>query len=403
MIAYNQEFINNLALVKKAKQWYARNFISDVQMVTIQKKYSTNFYNPNLFVKIGLFIFTSIAISAALGFYMLFCFTASNGLELSDVFPVFTCILFAGLCLAGLELFIRNKLIYRSGVDEALLYSALGFILSGIVYSIGSYNYNATLISAVVFLPFVVIASIRYTDTIVSIVAVICIYIILFLLLLKIGAIAKLIMPFFLMLVSATFYFIAKKQKQKEVLLPWKNCLVATESIAMIVFYLACNYFVIRESSIAFFNMELSNGEDIPLAFVFYILTALVPIAYVFMGLKKKDKISLWIGLLLLAIAVLTFKYYFSLGHPEISLTVAGIVMILIAYLSIRYLKTDKHGITFKEDVDEDNFLKTNAEALIIAQSFSQQVHSSPQPENNLGGTDLGGGDFGGAGSGGNY
>jgi hypothetical protein len=402
MIAYNQEFINNLALIKKAKQWYARNLLSDVQMANIQKKYPINFYNPNLFVKIGLFIFTNIAISAALGFYVLFCFTGSNGLEHSDVFPVVTCIIFATLCMVALELFVRNKLIYRSGVDEALLYSTLGFILFAIAYSVGTYNDNAVLISALIFLPFLIIASIRYIDTIVSIVALICVYIILFLLLLKTGDIAKLIMPFFLMLLSAAFYFIAKKQKQKEVLLPWKKCLVAAECIAMIVFYLACNYFVIRESSISFFYMVLNEGEDIPLAFVFYALTALVPIAYVFMGLKKKDKISLWIGLLLVAIAALTFKYYFSLGHPEISLTIAGIVMIVIAYISIRYLKTDKLGITFKEDIDEDNFLKTNAEALLIAQSFSQQVHSS-QPENNVGNTDFGGGDFGGAGSGGNY
>ncbi|MGB3946688.1 MAG: hypothetical protein WBM13_01780 [Bacteroidia bacterium] len=403
MIAYNQEFINNLAIVKKAKQWYARNLISDLQMITIQKKYTANFYNPNLFVKIGLFVFTCVAISAALGFYTLFCFTVSNGLEHSDLFPVFTCMLFAALCFVGLELFVRNKLVYRSGVDEALLYSALGFILSGILYSIDYYYYNTTLVSALVFLPFVVIASIRYTDTIVTIVTVICLYIILFYLFLKLGAIAKLIMPFFLMLVSASLYFVVKKLKQKEALLAWKKCLIAIECITMIVFYLACNYFVIRETSISFFNMDLNEGEDIPLAFVFYLLTALVPMAYVFMGLKNKDKISLWIGLLLVAVAAFTFKYYFSLGHPEISLTIAGVVMILIAYTSIRYLKTDKHGVTFKEDIDEDNFLKTNAEALLIAQSFSKQVYSSPQPDNNLGGADLGGGDFGGAGSGGNY
>jgi len=395
MIAYNQEFITNLALVKKAKQWYARNFISDAQMATIQKKYHTDFYNPNLFVKIGLFIFTSIAVSAALGFYTLFCFTASNGLELSDSFPIFTCVFFAALCIGGLELFIRNKLIYRSGVDEALLYSALGFILSGILFSIDDDSTNGMLVTSILFLPFLVAASIRYIDTIASIFTVLCVYTLFFLFLLKLGDIAKLIMPFALMILSAAIYVIAKKQKQKAFLLPWKNCLIAAECIAMIVFYLSCNYYVIRESSIEFFDMELAIGEDIPLAFVFYFLTASVPLLYVFMGLKNKDKISLWIGLLLVAIAVLTFKYYFSLGHPEITLTIAGIIMIMVAYFSIRYLKTDKHGITFKEDIDEDNFLKTHAEALLVAQSFSQQVHTPQQPENNLGG-----GNFGGAGSG---
>ncbi|MBN8697870.1 MAG: hypothetical protein J0L87_15170 [Bacteroidetes bacterium] len=398
MIAYNQTFINNLAVLKKAKQWYAHGFISSGQMSAILKKYHVDFYDPNIFVKIGLFIFTTITVSAALGFYTLFAFTASNGLEFSDLFPIITSIFFAIICIAALELFIRNKMIYRSGVDEALLYSAYGFILSAILFTVDNDSSNGALISSILFLPFLAAGSIRYLDTISSILTVLCVYVIYFLTLLNLGDIAKLIMPFALMLLSAFIYLMAKKQKKKDAVLPWKNCLIAAESIALIIFYLSCNYFVIRESSIEFFDMNLAEGEDIPLAFIFYALTALVPIGYIFMGLKNKDKVSLWIGLLLVAVAVLTFKYYFSLGHPEVTFTIAGMIMILIAYFSIRYLKTDKHGITFKEDVDEDNFLKTNAEALVIAQSFSQQVHS-PQQANN----DLGGGDFGGGGSGGKF
>ena len=59
-------------------------------------------------------------------------------------------------------------------------------------------------------------------------------------------------------------------------------------------------------------------------------------------------------------------------------------------------MKTPKHGITFEEDKDEDHFLKTNAEALIIAQSFSQQGQNISQQDD----VKLGGGDFGGAGAG---
>ncbi|MBL7884272.1 MAG: hypothetical protein JNL69_09395 [Bacteroidia bacterium] len=395
MIAYNKKFITHLAIIKKAKQWYAEKLISAEQMALLLKKYQTDFYSPNLFIKIGLFIFTLITISAALGFYSLFSFTAINGLEQSNVFPVFTSILFAIICIVILELFIQNKLIFRSGVDEALLYAALSFILSGILFAVDNDSNNGMLISSIVFLPFLVVASIRYIDTITSILTMICMYCIVFLILLKLGDIAKLIMPFALMVISAIFYLSIKKQKKQEKLSLWKNCFTAAECIVMIVFYLACNYYVIRESSVEFFNMELQAGEDIPLAFVFYILTALVPLLYVFVGLKNKDKVSLWIGLLLVAIAAFTFKYYFSLGHPEITLTFAGIAMILTAYFSIRYLKIDKHGITFKEDMDEDNFLKSNAEALLVAQSFSQQVHTPQQPENTFGG-----GNFGGAGSG---
>lgn len=395
MIAYNKQFLNNLAIVKRSKQWFAHDLITIEQMSIIQDQYQADFYKPNLFVKIMLFIFTVIAISAGLGLFIYFAFEGNRYLDQSNGFAIFTSCFFAVVCIALLELFIKNKTIYRSGVDEALLYSALAFIYYAISFMVNDIETNAILFTFILFLPFIVFAAIRYIDTLTAILSILCLYAIFFLFILKLGDIAKLIMPFALMILSAVIYFFVKKQKQRDDLTAWKNSLIAIEATAMVIFYLAGNYFVIRESSIEFFNMELSAGQDIPIAFLFYILTAIVPVAYVFYGLKNKDKVSLWIGLLLVAAAVLTFKYYFSLGHPEITLTIAGIIMILAAYFSIRYLRSDKHGITFKEDPDEDNFLKTNAEALIIAQTFSQVK----QPDT----TNFGGGDFGGAGSGGSF
>jgi hypothetical protein len=214
----------------------------------------------------------------------------------------------------------------------------------------------------------------------------------------KFGDVAKLIMPFVLMLFSAVLYFQIKKVKIKTKLFYWKSCMEAVEFLSLIIFYMACNYYVIRESSIEFFNMDLQIGEDIPLAFIFYILTASVPLGYIYFGLKQKDKTLLWSGLVLLAASSLTFKYYFSLGHPEIALTAAGIVLIGVSYFAIKYFKTPKHAITFEEQIDEDSFLKTNAEALIIVETLTQK--NTPLTQN---GVDFGGGQSGGAGSGGSY
>ncbi len=86
------------------------------------------------------------------------------------------------------------------------------------------------------------------------------------------------------------------------------------------------------------------------------------------------------------------------MGHPEISLTVAGIILILAAYFSIKYFKTPKHGITFEEDIDANSILKSNAEALIIVEGMTQKTGSSSQND-----FEFGGGESGGAGSGGSY
>jgi hypothetical protein len=400
MIAYNLQFISNLKLIQSIKQWFALGLLSLEQKNDALKTYSVPFYNPNLFVKIGLFIFTWFAISGALGVFSLFFIdTLSHGD--SKLFSIITCVVFSIGCTAVLEHYIKVKQLYRSGVDEALLYAALGFVLADIcfiTFDVERYdnNYqNMVLGILLLFLPFTIAASIRYIDTFTTLVSVGIIYAICFILLLKLGDVAKLIMPFALMLLSVIIYYVAHLNQQRSTFTPWRNNIITSKAIAMIVFYVAGNYFVIRECSIGFFNMQLNQGEDIPLAIVFYAFTALVPIGYIYYGLIKKDKLHLWIGLLLVSVAVLTFKYYFSLGHTELSLTIAGSVLMLMAYMAIRYLKTDKHGITFKEEIDEDNFINTNIEAITVVQGFG--TNDAPPKDT------FGGGSFGGGGAGADF
>ncbi|MES2593446.1 MAG: hypothetical protein V4608_16305 [Bacteroidota bacterium] len=399
MIAYNPTFIRNSAIVKKSKQWFSKNLLTAEQMNTISANYITGFYSPNFFIKTGLFLFTFIAISASFGFFSLLYFT--SGAHSEKFFFTFSSLLFSGICIFFLEFFIRQKNVYRAGVDECLLYAALSFIFTsiGIITNIEFETSNDFLLFCFLAVPFLIAAVVRYTDQLVTLALGVALYLIFFLSLLKLGHIAKQIMPFALMLISVPVYLTAIKQKQRKELFHWKQCFTVFECLALIIFYLAGNYFVIRESSIAFFDMQLTEGQNIPLAFVFYILTALVPVLYIYYGLKRKDKTLLWTGLILVTAAVLTFKYYFSLGHPEITLTLAGSILITIAYLGIKFLKTPKHGITFEEGYDEDSFLKSNAEALVIAQQMGgqhQQTQTQSSPE-------FGGGGFGGAGSGGNF
>jgi hypothetical protein len=402
MIAYNPHYISNLKLLQKTKQWFPLRLLTYKQYKQTEAKYTVMFYSPNTFVKIGLFIFTLLALLGVLGLYMLlFGQLVSSGNEF--IFATFTSVLFAIGCFTVLEKLIKTKQLYNSGVDEALLYAALSFVCAGICFVLYNNNnnyyyndYSNTLLTMLcLFLPFVIFASIRYIDTLTTLVSVSVVYTISFLLIMKLGAFTTVIMPFALMLLSAVIYYVAHLQLQNKALILWHTIIHTCRGAAMLVFYVVGNYFVVRECSITYFNTPLNEGDDIPLAIVFYVFTAIVPIAYIYYGLIKKDKLPLWIGLLLVAAAALTFKYYFSLGHPEISLTVAGIVLISSAYAAIRYLKTDKHGITFNEELNDDTLLKTNMEALTIVQGFS--TTQTPAKDT------FGGGDFGGAGAGANF
>lgn len=401
MIVYNTKLLTNIAMVKKAKQWFSLNLISAPQMAAVLKKYPVEYFKPNVFIKIGLFIFTFFIIGAAMSVISLFTFMVFSQLESFEGYGIFMSILFGGVAGFLLEKFIKWRNWYSNGIDDALLYATLGSVLSVLIFIISLTNLNdedSFLLICYIMLPILALAIMRYVDRIVTIVFAVCAYIVVFLTVMKLGTIAKFIMPFVFMAVSLAAYFLVKKQKTKASAFHYRKCIDVLKVITLIVFYLSGNYYVIRESSVEFFNLDLSLDGDIPMAFVFYAFTAIVPIVYLIFALRNKDKLLLLVSLLLIAIAALTFKYYFSLGHPEVTLTLAGMVMVCVAYISIRSLKTDKKGITFKDDPNEDTFFRSNAEALIIAQSFS-----SPAQTTNGNGVEMGGGDFGGAGSGGKY
>lgn len=400
MIAYNKDILEHLAIKQKARNWFSNGQLNVTEMAAILKAYPLSVYKPNVFIRLGLFVFMLFMVSAAMGFFTLFTVAIFSVLDTMTGYWIFMNVLFAGLCFFFLEKFIQWRNWFGNGMDDALLYSALSF--TGAVFAISIFagdmnEENSFMLWFLIMLPVLLFAAVRYIDRIASIAAVICLYCLVFVVLMKLGSIAKFIIPFAFMVLSALLFFLFRKLISDQKHSHYRKCLYVARTLVMLVFYMSGNYYVIRESSVEFFDLNLSENEDIPFAFFFYVFTALVPLVYLYFGLKHKDKHGVWSGLILIALAVLTFKYYFSLGHPEVTLTLAGLIMIVLSYMSIKYLRTDKHGITFKDDPNEDNFLKTNAEALAIAQSFGSAA--SPQQQ----GVEFGGGKFGGGGSGSNY
>ncbi len=394
MTAYLKKYLENTIILAQSKRWFSRELINTEQMARIQNEYKTPFYTPNIFIRIGLFLFTCFAISSSYGFYWFV-------MNMIDYNVGDTAILISGLifgigCAVVLEIFIRSKNLYRAGVDDALLYAGLSYLGLAIGMSVSEYHMNeedSVLWFSLISLPILIAAAIRYTDTLVTLAAMFCGCVIYFLLILKLGEIAKLIMPFAFMILAGVFISLSRTSRKKEKYAVWKNNLIMAETFNLILFYTACNYFVIRECSLEFFNMDLQEGQDIPMGWLFWILTMGVPVFYIVWGLKKKDKVFLWAGLLLIGVSVMTFRNYYSVAPPEVALSIAGVVMIILAYMGIKYFRTGKNGITYVEEPDEDNFLKENLEALVIAQTMGT---SGPSTEKSVG---PGGGDFGGGGS----
>jgi hypothetical protein len=193
------------------------------------------------------------------------------------------------------------------------------------------------------------------------------------------GGIFEQIIPIVFLLVFAPFYFLIRSFARNTRFDVWSDCLTVLEALALLTIYAAGNYFIVRELSEQLMNVYLEPGNDIPFAWLFYSLTVLIPVLYLYSGIKRKDVILLRVSLIVLAFSVFTFKYYFSLGHPEITLTIAGAILLTLALYLFRYLKTPRHGYT-RENLLREKWAGANPEAFIISQTMggNQVTHEVP-------------------------
>lgn len=380
--AYNLVSLKNLLVQKEVKGWMKQALITPEQNAVIQKEYPCQFYHPNILIRVALFAATLLGLFGATGLLILLMDAFSENTFASAA-------VFAGFCAIGmLEIFVGTKSHFKSGVTEALLYYAEGFIIGGLMILFETSETQAAYIMLIIFS----VAAIRYLDLISTLCAVLSFAYIIFFTCYNIGGLAQQIIPFVMILTFGSIYFLIRRFKQQDAFQPWYDALLIIESVSLLIVYCGGNYFVVRELSIEMMGLYLEDGQDIPFAFIFYALTIIIPIAYLYFGIKRKDIVLIRVSLIVIAFSVLTFKYYFSLGHPEITLTIAGIILIGISLLLLNYLKVIRSGFTRENHLPE-KWADMNVEAIVISQTLGgNEIKVGDAPVQS-------GGDFGGGGS----
>ena len=380
MIAYDKKSIEALAIRKHAVGWFKLNLIDEVTKINIFNAHQTKFKTTTLFSKIGVFIFTLLAAIFASG-----SLSGLVGLGGSEIGAGIMILIFGGVGTFLLENMIKSKNLYRSGIDNALVYFSSWSILVGIALII---NNGPEQLGLTYFFACIIFTgySIRYSDVLTTILAYVSLLFFIYVLL---SNLSFSIIPFSFMILSAIIYVITKRKLSDNKLKYWTSCIQTLRILSLLSFYMAGKYYVIRTMTVEMLHFYHEEGKDIPIAIVFFIFTAIIPLLYIYYALKTKDRLILLTGIIITVFSALTFKARFSVGHPEILLTLVGALVIFIAYISIKYLKTPKHGFT--NDADQ-NF--EELEALAIVQTFK------PSHAANDSKIEMGGGKFGGGGAG---
>ncbi|GAA0563596.1 hypothetical protein [Chitinophaga japonensis] len=375
MIAYNSIWLDNIALQQEATEAYRRHCITAGERERIVQAYPEGFYTPNSYIRIGLFLLTAIIVLFSLGLLMLILADA-----LEDAWRGM--LVFSGLtALGALELFIHDPKHYRSGVDDALLWS--GVALVSIPFCVDT-SLPAWACCALVGLV-ALAATLRYADSLLAALAVVSLLGCLFYGYHPLGAFAQSTAPFLLMTGSLAIYILARKWGKA---LRWRHyahCCTVMEITALLTLYAAGNYFVVRETGNALLGLHLLPGQDMPAGGFFWASTVLLPLLYIVLGVRGKNTILLRTGLVLLAAAVFTIEHYYDVASLEAEMIVGGLALVAFAWALIRYLEEPRHGFTYREDTSSGHQEAAQAESLVIADTFPPP-EPSPDPGFKFGG-----------------
>ncbi|RTQ53524.1 hypothetical protein EJV47_01930 [Hymenobacter gummosus] len=389
--AYNPDWPRHEALQAQARRWHRRGLLTAEQLAAVEARFPLDFYRPHLFLRIGLFLFTVLGALASVGFW-------GMTTQFDFLGTLIPCLLIGAVVL---ELVIRRKRLYHSGADNALLYLELLGLVTLIGYVVfekldqepGPGTASLTVVLLLI-LALLVLATLRYADVLVAVVAYLCALLLLgnVLLALPFGT---LLLPFVLGAASAGAYAWFTRQLRRPDRLYYRRCLAWLRGLALGTAYLAVNYWAVREGNAALLSGYAPESPQIPLAWLFCLLTAAIPLLYLVQGLRRPDRTWLWLGLLTAAFSVFTLRYYRSLLPAETAATLAGAFLTALAVWATRYLHPARHGLTSAPDEAEDQQL--NLESLVVAQT----AHSAPDAA--PAGVQFGGGHSGGGGATGSY
>ncbi|HTH58123.1 MAG TPA: hypothetical protein VL728_18880 [Cyclobacteriaceae bacterium] len=379
--AYNEDSLYRLEAIKEAKRWEKGTFISKDQLTAIVEEYKVNLYHPNLMIRLLLFVATALGLSGVTGLFGTILFSGASRNLICTV-----CILYGAGTLLVLEKVMLKNNHFKSGVTEAIMYYACGFLICGIG---GLTDFDLIALTTWTCVIVFSLAAIRYLDLLMTAAALLSLAYGLFYHLYEMGGIGQRLIPFVFIIVFAAGFLMFRKLEQKKSLLIWTNNLMVAESLSLLLAYAGGNYFVVRELSVNLMSLQIEEGGDVPFAYIFYALTLLIPCLYLYFGIKKKDILLIRVSLFVFAFSAFTFKYYFSMGTPEITLTLAGAIVFGIALAVMNYLKIMRKGFT-RENLLSEKWAATNIQSFVISQTLGG--NQAPATQDTPGGGRFGGG-----------
>lgn len=383
MIVYDKELLENTYLFAEAKKRNEEGFISDEQLADIKKQLRVLKSHNNILIRIGFYLLGTMLLSSLMGVISLFALGAA-----SSNYWVLTFLYFL-MAFAGSEILTKQQDQFGYGLDDAFILGFQAFLCATIGIA-----FESPMAALITYSIIGLLAGIRYVHTVSILFSLIAFTGTVCYAVLELKVIGSAFLPFILFFLAIVFYFIYSKINKDSRLYYYENAIAVLQGFSLILGYFSLNYLVVRELSEALLNVTVLPGQDISFAFLFYGFTFLIPLFYLVYSLYSKDRLMLSIGLLTFGFSIYTIRFYYHILPIEVAMILGGILLFAIAYFSIKKIKDNEKGITFKRARGADSDILPNIEALIVSTQVDLKTTESQSK------MPFGGGGFSGGGAG---
>ena len=290
---------------------------------------------------------------------------------------------------------VKEAKFYGNGLDDAAIFGTILSVASGVAM-ISDWNYTLAsfIVAATSFFFYL-----RYINIPALLIACCSFIYGLSIFMFDTISFGKSLLPFVFIILSFIVYFVCKKIEINLVKPYYTSGLILVKCFCLVLFYLAGNYFIVRSLSFELRDDYTIQDSEIPFSWFFWSFTFIVPVLYLYFGVKNRDKMMLWLGALSLGFSFFSFRMYHHVLPPEIALTLGGVVLFVIAYFAIKKLKDKEEGITFKANRFEFSNALLQLEVVASAAQFGVKPEVAA-PESPI---EFGGGGYSGGGSGGEF
>ncbi len=336
LILYPPQQEENIYIRKQAQAWRRSGLITEAQLNAINDHTNIQLRQTNLFFRILFFVFTLLCAGAIVGLFVWL-------LDIREPnFAAITLILFGAVFYVAAEYLAGKHLLYRHGVEEALVIIAMVHFCAGCGILFSENHFTLTQIRIVVPALFAITACwiyLRFGFLYAAAISIVALCFIPFQF--NLSPTTERLMLLSVLCVIFIFSLLADQPDiedfQKDRYAKMQACLLAAIYLTINLQILGLAGLIMRDTHVVHLNPQLFSPS---FYWSSYVLTFLIPAAAVYWGIKSRKRLIINVGLVMACATLATNKSYLGWTRYAWDPVILGIMLVGLSLIITRWLNS---------------------------------------------------------------